>query len=164
MRKTALTKDSEFIVGEEKVLNYIIAFLCLALFMYGLIDAVTRKFINIDYQSLIFTLALVPAFIFFKKGRSKRIFIRINKTGIYQEEKLLTNWANFIKAFLTQEEKLVSIKDNFVLVVEYRKEGQKEGFRRKIPLTNTQNKSEEDVLNAVRFFWTAYKNDAGIKE
>ena len=164
MRKTALTKDSEFIVGEEKVLNYIIAFLCLTLFMYGLIDAVTRKFINIDYQSLIFTLALVPAFIFFKKGRSKRIFIRINKTGIYQEEKLLTNWANFIKAFLTQEEKLVSIKDNFVLVVEYRKEGQKEGFRRKIPLTNTQNKSEEDVLNAVRFFWTAYKNDAGIKE
>ena len=164
MRKTPLTKDSEFIVGEEKVLNYIIAFLFLALFMYGLIDAAARKFINIDYQSLIFTLALAPAFIFFRKGRSKRIFLRINKTGIYQEEKLLTNWSQFIKAFLTQEEKLVSIKDNFVLVVEYRKEGQKEGFRRKIPLSNTQNKSEEDVLEAVRFFWKEYKNVAGIKE
>ncbi len=161
MRKTQLTKDSEFIVGEEKLLNYIIAILFLALFMYGLIDAVARKFININYQSLIFTLALAPAFIFFRKGRSKRIFIRINKTGIYQEEKLLTNWAHFSKAFITQEEKLVSIKDNFVLVVEFRKDGHNEGFRRKIPLTNTQNRSEEEVLEAVKFFWNDYKTAMG---
>jgi hypothetical protein len=159
MGKTALTKDSEFIVGEEKLLNYIMAFLFLALFMYGFIDAMARKFINIPYLNFIYTLALAPALIFFRKGLSKRIFIRINKTGIYQDEKLLTNWAQFIKAFLTQDQKLISIKDNFVLVVEYRKEGHMEGFRRKIPLTNTQNRSEEEVLEAVRFFWNEYKRE-----
>jgi len=28
---------------------------------------------------------------------------------------------------------------------------------KKIPLTNTQNKSEEEVLEAVMFFWKEYK-------
>ena len=49
-----LSKDSEFVVGEDKVLNYILAALFLALFLYGLIDAVLRHFKNIDYQSFIF--------------------------------------------------------------------------------------------------------------
>jgi hypothetical protein len=33
--------------------------------------------------------------------------------------------------------------------------------RRKIPLTNTQNKSEEDVLQALQFFCKEYKKETG---
>lgn len=163
MAKTALHKDGQFTVGEEKALNYVMAFLFFALFMYGLVDAVLRKFVNIDYQSLVFALALLPAIMFFKKAKSKRIFIRINKKGIYRDEKLLTDWAHFIKAYLAQEQKVVSIKDNFVLMVEYRKRGISGSFRKSIPLTNTQNKSEEDVLAAVNFFYKEYRktNPAG---
>ncbi len=164
MGKIPLSKESEFLVGEERVLNYVLASLCLALFLYGLVDAIRRRFIHIDYQSFVFALALAPAFLFFRKARSSRIYIRVNKTGIYHDEQLVTRWSNLIKAYIAQKEKknFFNIQDNFILVVEYRKEGLPQGARRNIPLTNTQNKSEEEVLEAVKFFWKEYRNDAGI--
>ena len=164
MRKIQLTKNSEFLVGEEKIMNYVLASLCLALFMYGLIDAIRRHFINIDYQSFVFALALAPAFIFFRKARSSRVYIRVNKTGIYQDEQLVTGWSNLLKVYIAQKEtkSFFNIRDNFILVVEYSKGDLKQGARRNIPLTNTQNKSEEEVLEAVKFFWKEYRNGAGI--
>lgn len=159
MGKTQLTKGSEFVVREEKLLNYILASLCFALFLYGIIDAARRHFTNIDYQSYVFALALLPAFLFFRKARNSRIYFRVNKAGIYQDEKLVTNWPGFLNAYLDQKEKkgFFNIQDNFMLVVEYKKDGK--GFRHRIPLTNTQNKSEEDVLAAVKFFWKEFRND-----
>jgi hypothetical protein len=161
MNNNNLTKESEFTVGEEKWLNYILAFLFFALFAYGVVDAARRNFKNIDYQSYVFTLAVIPAFYLFKRGKSKRIYIRINKTGIYQDEKLLTKWDGLLKAYLAQKEKnsFFNIQDNFQLVLEYRGPNAKEGIRRKIPLTNSQDKSEEDVLRAVNFFWNLYRKD-----
>ena len=161
MAKKELTVDSEFIVGEEKVLVFILATLFFGLFMYGLVDAILQHFKNGTYLRYLCAFALLPAIYFFKKGMSNRIYIRINKTGIYQDEILVTRWADFLKAYVNQKEKtrLIEIQDNFQLVVEYMKDGEDKGFRRKIPLTNTQNKSEEDVLAAVMFFW---KVDTGI--
>lgn len=149
-----LTKDSQFIVGEEKILNFILAGLFLLLFLYGLVDAISKNFKNLDYSSMVFVIGLSLSFLFFTKGRSKRIFIRVNKKGIFQDEKLVTGWADFIKASITQDQKVFSVKDNFVLLVEFKKE--KTGFRRKIPLGNTQNKSEEEVLDAVKYFSNAH--------
>jgi hypothetical protein len=164
MGKIPLTKDSEFVVGEEKVLNYILAALFFALFLYGVIDAL-RHFKNIDYQSYVFALALAPAIYCFRRAHNKRIYIRVNKTGIYQDEQLITDWSNLLKVFVTQKEKkgIYDISDNFILVVEYRKDGLPQGFRSKLPLTNTQNKSDEEVLEAVKFFWKEYKSDARKK-
>jgi hypothetical protein len=163
MAKAPLSKDSEFVVGEEKILNYILASLCFALFIYGLIDALKRHFIHVDYQSFVFALALLPAFLFFRKARSNSVYIRINKKGIYYHEQLVTSWSGLIKAYITQKEKtgIVNIQDNFLLVLEFTKDGIKTGLRRKIPLTNTQNKSEEEIMEAVKFFWKEYRNDTG---
>ena len=71
MGKIPLNKDSEFMVGEEKVLNYILAALFFALFLYGLFDAARRHFRAIDYQSFIFALALAPAIYCFRRAHSK---------------------------------------------------------------------------------------------
>jgi hypothetical protein len=164
MGKTPLTKETEFVVGEEKVLNYVMGCIFLALFLYGLIDPIKHRFKNIDYQSIIFTLALAAAIYCFKRAQTKRVYIRVNKTGVYQDEKLVTGWSGLIKVYISQQEKtkLINLLDNFILVLEYRKDHIKEGFRRKIPLTNTQNKSEEEVLEAVQFFWSVYKNDVSM--
>ena len=163
MAKIPLTKESEFVVGEEKVLNYIMTAFFMAIFLYGLIDAVRRHFINIDYQSFVFAFALVPAIYCFRRAHSRRVYIRVNKTGIYKDEQLVTGWSTLLNAFITQKEKtgIFNIVDNFILVVEFTKDGSPEGFRRKIPLTNTQNKSEEEVLEAVKFFWSVYRKEAG---
>jgi len=152
MGKTELTRDGEFIVGEDKVLDIILAFLFFAIFVYGLVDAVKHHFSQLKYLDYVFFVALLPAIRFLLKARAKRIYIRINITGIYQDEKLVTAWPNFLKAYISQSDKVLTIQDNFLLVVEYMKDGHKQGFRRKIPLTNTQNKSEEEVMQAVKFF------------
>jgi len=88
---------------------------------------------------------------------------KANGLDIYQDEKLLTGWAGLMKAYIAPKEKkgFFEIRDNVVLVIEYRNEGTNQGIRRKIPLTNTQNKSEEDVLQAVNFFWKEYKRETG---
>lgn len=153
MGKIPLHKDSQFVVGEDKILVYILSFLFFGIFLCGLIYAILRHFTKLDYTSFLFVVALLPALILFRQAKSKRIYIRINKKGIYQDERLVTGWANFLNAYVTQKEKTLSIQDNFILVVEYRKDGVEKGFRRSIPLTNTQNKSEEEVLEAVQFFW-----------
>jgi hypothetical protein len=164
MAENKLTKDGEFVVKDEKVLLYILALLFFGIFMYGVIDAISRQFKNIDYQSFVFSFALIPAYFLFKRGRSNKVYIRINKKGIYQDEKLITGWPAFLNAYITQQEKkkIYDLRDNFILVVEYWKIDPKQGFRHKIPLTNTQNKSEEDVLEAVTFFWKEYKKGSGI--
>lgn len=160
MAKNPLVKDSEFVVREDKVLDYILASLFFAVFLYGLIDAILKHFTSLNYLSYVFMILLAPAILFFAKARNKRIYIRINKKGIYQDEELVTGWSNLLNVYVDQKEvKLISIQDNFILVVEYLKDGVEQGFRRKIPLTNTQNKSEEEVLEAVKFFWKQYRSD-----
>ena len=81
-------------VEENKVLDYILASLFFALFLYGLIDAILQHFSKLTYLSFIYSVALLPAILFFKKGRSNKVYIRINKTGIYQDEQLVTDWPN----------------------------------------------------------------------
>ncbi len=156
MAKTSLTRESQFTVGENKLMSYVMAVLFLALFVYGVVDASLRHFKNIDYQSYVFLLALVPVIYCLKRARSGRVHIRINKKGIYQDERLVTDWAHLLDAHVTQKEvKWVSIQDNFILVLEYTRENK--GMRRSIPLSNSQNKSDEEVLAAVKFFWNEYR-------
>jgi len=159
MPKTPLTGDSEFVVTEDKVLDYILGFLFFALFLYGSIDAIRKHFTNIQYLNYLFIISLGPALYYFTKGRSGRVYIRVNKIGIYQDEKLVTGWNNFLNAYITEKAKVLSIKDNFLLIVEYTKDGSEKGFRRKIRLTNTQNKSEEEVHAAINFFWKLHQDE-----
>lgn len=150
-----LTPDGQFIVGEYKLMHYFMALFFLALFGYGLYDAIARNFRDIDYQSYVFALAIIPAVMILIKVRKGTIYIRINERGIYQHERLVTTWANLRNAALTQRDKKYMFEpgDNFVLVLDYQPAGTAKPIRRSIPLTNTQNKSEEEVLAAVKWFW-----------
>ena len=105
MTKIELTKESEFIVGENKLMNDILAILFLAIFLYGLGDAVSRNFKNIDYQSYVLTLALIPVVYCLRRANSKRVYIRINKNGIYKDEQIVTGWSTLLNYYLAQEKK-----------------------------------------------------------
>ena len=82
------------------------------------------------------------------------MIILINKNGIYHYNKLITSWFNFVKANVTQEEKVMAISDNFILLIEHRN-GQSKLVIDKIPLTNTQDKSEEEIIAAIKYFSVA---------
>lgn len=162
MRAVPLTKDSDFTVIEEKVLDYILTALFFAVFVLGFVYAIKNNITREDVVGGLLMLALIPSLLAFAKARSKRIYIRINKTGIYQDEQLVAGWDKMIKAYISQKQVTGQWQDNFILVLEYRKEVLLSGFRRKIPLTNTQNKSEEEIIEAIRFFWHLYKKEMGL--
>jgi hypothetical protein len=158
MAKKVLTKESEFVVGEEKILNYIMAFLFLALFAAGFLPTLNNSFIANSVLDYLLMMALLPSVMFFNKARSRRVYIRINKTGIYVDEMLVTGWDKFLKAYIKEKPVTLSWRDNFILVIEFKRNDPTKGFRRFIKLTNTQNKSEEDIIAAIRFFLTLHKS------
>lgn len=159
-----LTSDGQFIVGEYKLMHFFMAFFFLVLFGIGVYDAIARNFTNIDYQSYVFALAIIPAVLILKKVRKGTIYIRINKKGIYELEQLVSTWADLLHVRLTQEERkgIYDVGDRFVLLLEYKRPDQARVLRHKIRLTNTQNKSEEEVLAAVRWFWASYRQAVGL--
>ena len=154
-----LTPDGQFLVGEYKLMHYFMALFFLALFSYGVYDAWSRDFKNIDYQSYVFALGIIPVVMILLKLRKGTIYIRINNKGIYKNERLVTPWSGLLNVTLTQEEKkgIYDLGDKFVLLLQYSKPGETKPSLRKIPLTNTQNKSEEEVLAAVKWFWGKYR-------
>ncbi len=160
-----LTKDGQFLVGEYKLMHYFMALFFLALFGYGLYDAIARNFTDIDYQSYVFALAIIPAVMIMIKVRKGTIYIRINSKGIYENERLVTQWSGLLIVTLTQEEKngIYDMGDKFILLLQYTRPGEPKPLIRKIRLTNTQNKSEEEVLAAVKWFWGIYRKSVNLQ-
>ncbi|MCX6317334.1 MAG: hypothetical protein NTW29_08585 [Bacteroidetes bacterium] len=160
MPEIPANSDGQFLVKEEKSINYVLAILLFAMGAYGLFGLIRDGLKDIDYQNVFLPFAFIPAVYCMRRANSPRVYIRINATGIYQDEKLVTDWPRFLKAYITQKEKkpMLDLRDNFLLVVEFRSaDKEKTGIRRRIPLTNTQNKSEEQIMEAVERFLATYK-------
>jgi hypothetical protein len=144
--------NSNFVVKENGGVFLVLGILFTAMFIYSVIYfRDPQKDVKFEFTYLL----LVPAIYFIRKAfTKKKVIILINKNGIYYYNKLITSWFNFVKAQVTQEEKLMAISDNFVLLVEYRN-GQSKLITDKIPLTNTQDKSEEEIIAAIKYFSVA---------
>lgn len=149
-----LHPDSEFVVKEEIVLVYILTGLFILIFIYGILDLTVITGLKDNASAFSFLLAIVPALYFFRKGYRNPVSMRINRKGIYEGNRLITGWESLVKATITQKTdgKWRSLQDNFQLVVDFSVGGGVKPIRHIIPLTNTQNKSEEEVMSAIRYF------------
>jgi hypothetical protein len=90
-------------------------------------------------------------------SRKSQTIMTINKNGFFYYGSLLTNWSNFVSAeFLDEMPTLSStssgLSDKFSLYIKYYRDDKPGCFGRKIPLTNTQDKSEEEIIAAIRFY------------
>ena len=147
MSQTPLQPDTNFVVKEDKFLNLLIAGLC---FFFFVISIVTFSGQFIDYFSIPFFLG--PTLLFVYKAFKSHTLILINKKGIHYGNKLITDWQHFYNAQLKEVEKIGQVSDNFQIEVTYYNEI-REGFLHKhIKLGNTQSKSEESIMNAIRYF------------
>ncbi len=122
-------------------------------------------FIALGIAAVMFKSAVLPAALIavfaiatLVASRKDKIIMTINKEGFYYEGSLVTGWKHFVSAqFVDQTPQLskssLGVSDQFHLAIRYRKEANGACFERKIPLTNLQDKSEEEILAAVRFFY-----------
>ena len=143
--------EADFQVKESRGCNLVMGILLFVIALVTIVadfsGAVGGPFIKLFY------LLIIPAILFIRRGSANQTVITINKKGFFYGGQLLTSWDNFIDAAITQDEKLLMIQDNFLLFIKYYKDGSPGYFGRKIPLTNTQDKAEEEIIAAIKFYY-----------
>lgn len=137
--------EEEFLVKESKGLRIFFGILLLLFGAYMFNESIIVAVIA-------GTLSLAA---FYMASRNV-VIMRISKDGFYYHNRLVTSWSKFVSAkFVDEAPTLTSsslgLSDRFAVVIRYYKEDGK-CYERKIPLTNTQNKSEEEVMAAIRFY------------
>lgn len=151
MARIYLDKNNEFTVKEWKALNIIVAVVFLVLFIFALYNLGFNNWGSWQIFILLCLPILIVAFIYRKKSTSDTVIIRINNEGIFYYGKLITGWDNFQNAYITDEMEIGSYADKFMLVIEFYRDNLL--IQRKIQLTNTQDKSEEEVYAAIKYFY-----------
>lgn len=147
--------DGDFFVKDSKGCNItagVAFFIAFALIVS--IDQFNIKNPSI-YQLLYFS--IIPGVYLVKRGLTNRTIITVNRKGFYYFEELVTNWDNFIDAAIRQDEENRSypydLSDRFMLFVRYGKFGHENYFGRKFLLTAVMDKSEEEIMAAIKFYY-----------
>ncbi|MFL5811049.1 MAG: hypothetical protein ACJ749_16125 [Flavisolibacter sp.] len=144
-------KKECFEVREFVPIDVIAALIFYIMFFYGLFNTpITAKWQEYVFEKMLW-IAILPAIFYTYKAFSKASYLKINADGIYVRNELLTNWKNFVSVQVVEKEVVGSYQDHFVLEINYYKENLGE-YVRSIPMSNTQDKSEEEIIEAISGF------------
>lgn len=146
-----LDSEGNFTVGASKTINYLFGSLFLIMFIVvmGLSDL--GKF-SIGELSI-----LLLSLLFFGIGLKNKKNITINTTGIYHNKTFITDWTNFRYAYIRQLANTVSatsqgLEDHYRIVVEYYDSNRYTDFLYSIRLSDSQDKSEYEIIDAIIYF------------
>lgn len=106
-------------------------------------------------------LFVVPAVTFIARGFQNKVIMVVNSNGFYYYGQLITDWDDFISEQFIDDGPDRRGNDKFYLFLKYYKEGQPGYFGRKIPFTVSQDKSEEEIMAAIKFY---YKNHEKVSQ
>jgi hypothetical protein len=161
MSGTNLCLEEDFLVKESKTINYVAGGIMVAVFIASLIIG------DYGWSNYLWGLGLflVPGAVYLAKGNRNTTIIRINKTGFYYREKLVTDWNHFYGAAIRDKTAVGRYRDNFVLELRYYALDYTKVYTESFPLTNTQDKAEEEIIEAINFYYNAGKlTSAGLPE
>ncbi|HEU4472829.1 MAG TPA: hypothetical protein VFR58_17165 [Flavisolibacter sp.] len=151
MSQPKLDENGEFLVKDSKSINLLIGVIMIAIFFIS-------QFVG-DYGWSNFLMGtglfLVPGAVAISRARRNTVIMRINKTGFYYGTQLIAGWDLFYDARVHDRMGVGNFRDNFVLDFRYYSEDRALIYTRSIPLTNTQDKAEEEVIQAIQFFCDA---------
>lgn len=149
-----LDPDGSFRVTEFTALSLFAAAVFWVLFFISLSNCFDTQNISPNHRFYFspILLSLGPAITYTYKAFRHRVYITVNASGIFLYETNITAWPNFIDASFKDEPKTGSIQENFILYIYYVKSaGELHEVRFK--LGNTQNRGEEEVIAAIRYFY-----------
>jgi len=149
MQENESIEEDAFVVKESQMANIIAGAVIL---LVVLISAASGDgLLGMPAKALIIFIGV--GILLVCRGLIRKETLRIDCNGIYQSKELVTDWTNFLQAHIGQANRLASYQDDFQLILEYRKNGSDSFFTCIIPLSNTQDQSEEEVLAAVQRFY-----------
>lgn len=139
--------DADFVVKESKKMRRIIGgfFFLFSLFMLK------------DFLWMGLIVGSIGIGVLVASRRNETV-ITVNRNGFFYYDCLLTTWTNFVSAEFLDELPVqmsgsAGLSDQFFLYLKYYHDDKPGCFALKIPLTNTQDKSEEEILAAIRFYY-----------
>ena len=152
-----LDKDGNFVVGESTLLNYLTIVICFAIFIGVLITRNFERENSHVFFWFIYLGILMPAIISISKLKRNRSIIIINGNGIYYHNNLVTDWTNFSNAYIAEETPTVStysagLSDKFRIMIVYFDPNKSANYIYKMEMTESQNRSEEQIMSAIQFF------------
>lgn len=153
-----MIKQNNFIVRESGWINFLFSFLFFAMFIGSLITINFAKDYSIESYRYILHLTIIPAILLLVNGIKKNKIIELNKTGIFYRGTLITIWQNFVRAYITQEEIPGSLNDNFRLIIEYYVPEKGMNYITKLKMSSSQDKSEEQIMAAIKDFLNEKEN------
>jgi hypothetical protein len=142
----------DFVVKESKGMNFLISF-----FFLGL------AFFSASMYWWLCGFFLIPGVLLFVRGLKNQTVMIVNRTGFYYYGNLITNWTNFIAVEFIDEVPVPNqyssgVSDQFSMLIKFYKDDQPGlYFTQQFPFTNTQNKSEEEIIAAIKFYHQYYK-------
>lgn len=159
MSQPKLNAESDFLVKESRSTNFIAGGFMIAVFF------VSMMFGDFGWDNLLFgvCILLLPGAIAIARGKRNHTIMKINKTGIYYAGQLVTGWGLYYDAAVKEKTEVNSFRDNFVLDLRYYSPNYSLIYTRSIPLTNTHDKSEEEIIEAIRFYYTVARSGAAAQ-
>lgn len=153
MSGTNLSLDKDFLVKESKAINYVAGGIMVAVFIASLIIG------DFGWYNYLFCLGLflVPGAIYLARGNRNTTIIKINKTGFYYGGRLVADWHHLYGAAVRDKTEVGRYRDNFVLEFRYYSPDYTKVYTESYPLTNTQDKAEEEIIAAINFYYNAGK-------
>lgn len=141
-------QPKELIVTESITLLILVAIFFFTIFWYFITY-------NLDGNIIAYVLwfACMPLFLMVFWKRSKKAIISINQQGIFSHGRLVTDWYHFHSVEIKQLPlRIGQINDNVVMIIHFLNTERNTLFEIKLKLSNTLNKSEEQMLRAIEFF------------
>jgi hypothetical protein len=158
--------DGEFLVKDSKGCNMVVGLLFLATFATTVyIDRFDTA--NPSVYQLLY-LSVLPGLYLLKRAFVNKTLMAINRTGFYYLGELVTNWKNFIDAVVKQDEENrkwpYDLTDRFMLMIRYYKDDEPGYFARKFLMTAVMDKSEEEIMAAIKFYYNHSSNQSDIRQ
>lgn len=149
MSGSKLNAEIDFLVKECKTINFVTGGALIVVFVFSM------TFEDYGWSNYLTAvcLFLIPGAIAIAKGRKNLTIIKINKTGFFYGEKLVTEWNLYYDAVVHNKMQVGSYRDNFILDLRYYSVDYSLLYTISIPLTNNQDKGDEEIIEAINFFY-----------
>lgn len=142
-------------VKESVFYNLLQAFIMIAIFV-GILFTRNFEIGKTDSSTFYFLYILCLFFIimFVKKSMKRSELLKVNIEGVFYKGTKLTNWENFVNAYIIQEGYSVNnnsagISDKFRIDVIFYNSSAKQNYKYALSLSSTADKSSYEIIQAM---------------
>lgn len=151
MSEPKFDAEGSFLVKESRSINFLAGGIMITVF------CVSMAFGDYGWGNYLFGLCLflIPGAVAIARGRRNATLMTIDKAGFYYGGKHIADWKHFYDAAVYDRRAPGRYKDNFVMDFRYYSNDFSLVYTLSIPLTNNQDKAEEEIIEAINFYYNA---------